>query len=166
MTIGDVGFASMSLTPRAINRATGRVSADVRRKLLVGDRIIVEGPRDDALLALQSPQSGFEAAFAIADVGLATRSVVDAMLMPGARWIGQTLNTVRAQLASDLSIFALHRRGQKTPALAGRMRLKVGDVMLVSDVTMSFNPCATVQIFRCWARRNLRRQRQPKANGP
>ena len=132
VTVGDVGFAAMSLTPRAINRANGRVSADVRRKLLAGDRIIVEGPRDAVLLALRNPQSGFEAAFATSDAGRTTQSVADAILVPGARWIGQTLNTARAQLTPDLSILALHRWGQKAPALAGRMRLKVGDILLVS----------------------------------
>ncbi len=131
-TIAELDFASISLDPLAISREGGRVAAHPRRKLLADDRIIVQGSRDAVLAVLRNPQLGLIAKFGLQPDSASKARVVDAVLMPGACWIGQTLASMRAQLGSEISILALHRRGQAQPALIGRMRLKVGDVLLLS----------------------------------
>lgn len=132
LTIGELEFGAPDVVPRAVSRAGGRFAAHPLRKLLEADRIIVAGPRDAILAVLGDPQLGFAAPLGIPAERPSKLTAVDAVLMPGARWIGQTLNAMRAQLHPDLAILALHRRGQKGPALIRRMRLKAGDVILLS----------------------------------
>ncbi|WP_411892710.1 SLC13 family permease [Yoonia sp. SDW83-1] len=131
-TIGELDFASLSLEPLAVSRPGGRVGPHPRRKLQVADRIIVAGPRDAVLTAIRNPRLDLASDVAASADIAAKTVVVDAVIMPGARWIGQTLKAMRLSLEPDLTIVALHRRGQEAPALIDRMRLKVGDVLLIS----------------------------------
>lgn len=130
--IGDSDFAALALTPLAVSRPGGRLAPHPRRKLQAGDRIIVQGLRDAILAAIKTPELEFAPDATLDPHSTAKRAVVDAVVMPGARWIGQTLRAMRAGIDPDLAIVALHRRGQDAPALIGRMRLKVGDVLLIS----------------------------------
>ncbi len=130
--IGELDFASLSLEPLAVSRPGGRVGPHPRRKLQVADRIIVVGPRDAVLTAIRNPRLDLASDVAASADIAAKTVVVDAVMMPGARWIGQTLKAMRLSLEPDLTIVALHRRGQEAPALIDRMRLKVGDVLLIS----------------------------------
>ncbi len=130
--IGDAEFDTLGLRPLAVSRPGGRLTPHPRRKLQVADRIIVEGPRDAILTAIKSPHLERATQGAQTPQEGPDTAVVDAVLMPGARWVGQTLGRMRADIDPALEVIALHRRGQNAPALIGRMRLKVGDVLLVS----------------------------------
>ena len=131
-TIGELGFCTFAVTPLAVNREGGRVAAHPRRKLLAADRIIVRATRDALIDAASDPHLGLTLNGAKAKDTAAPFILVETILMPGARWIGQTLSSMRADLGPDVQILALHRHGQKAAALIGWMRLKTGDVLLLS----------------------------------
>jgi len=127
-SIGDADFAALALTPLAVSRSGGRLAAHPRRKLAAADRIIVQGTRDAILSALKTPHLELSRN---TDGGAET-AVVDAVMMPGARWVGQTLRAMQADIDPALTIIGLRRRGQTAAALIGRMRMKVGDILLIS----------------------------------
>lgn len=128
----ETGFAAHNLAALAISREGGRVTAHPNRKLHAADRIIVQGTRNAIIEAANHKIDGLVpgADTVVADPKAAI--VTEAVLMPGARWIGQTVKSVRAAIEPGLHLLALHRRDQNAPALLGRMRLKTGDIMLMS----------------------------------
>lgn len=132
MAVSDLDFDAHALTAMAVSREGGRVAAHPRRKLREADRIIVRGARSALIGALGDPQLGLVLKMPAPKDEPAQPILIEAVLMPGARWTGQTLNAARAEFGSDLRILGLHRRGQKTAALIGRMRLKSGDILLMS----------------------------------
>ncbi|MBW4706804.1 SLC13 family permease [Roseobacter sp. YSTF-M11] len=132
MAVGDLGLDARALTALAVSRDGGRVAAHPRRKLREADRVIVRGARAGLLDALGDPLLGLDLDVPAPLDEPAHFILAEAILLPGARWIGQTLRSARAELGSNLCILALHRRGQETAALIERMRLKTGDVLLIS----------------------------------
>jgi di/tricarboxylate transporter len=130
-SVSDLRLDAPAVTALAVSREGGRVAAHPRRKLLQDDRIILRGPRDALIKVAGDPQLGLVPDSSAPFDGATSRILAEVILMPGARWLGQTLNTARANLAPDLRIVALHRSGQTAAALIGRMRLKTGDILLV-----------------------------------
>ncbi|WP_170311865.1 SLC13 family permease [Sulfitobacter sabulilitoris] len=131
-TIGDLGLGGFRVNALAVSREGGRVSADSRRKLRAADRIIVRAPRGALIDAASDPHLGLILADTTPGQIRAPNILVEAILMPGARWIGQSLRSMRRSLRPDLHVLALHRRDQTAPALIGWMRLRTGDVVLLS----------------------------------
>lgn len=130
-SVGEIGFDAHGITALALSREGGRVAAHPRRKLLQDDRIILRGPRDALIKVEDDPELGLVHASPAFEGGAAHPILAEAILMPGARWLGQTLSAVRADLGRDMRIVALHRSGQTAAALIGRMRLKTGDIILL-----------------------------------
>ena len=130
-SLSDLGLDNYSVKALAVSRDSGRVAAHPRRKLLDDDQIILRGPSDALIKIAGDPQLGLALdGFSVHD-DAAPCILAELILLPGARWLGQTLKTVRASLGPDLRIVALHRSGQTGAALIGRMRLKTGDVLLL-----------------------------------
>jgi len=130
-SVGELEFEAHAVTALAVSREGGRVAAHPRRKLLQDDQIILCGPRDALLKIAGDPQLGLAFDSPSLPAGASQRILAEAILMPGARWLGQTLNYARVSLGPDLRIVALHRKGQTSAALIGRMRLKTGDIFLL-----------------------------------
>ncbi len=129
--VGALEFDGHGATALAVSREGGRVAAHPRRKLLQDDQIILRGPRDALLHIAGDPQLGLAFDSPQQHGGTPQPILAEVILMPGARWLGQTLRTARASLPPDLRIIALHRSGQTAAALIGRMRLKTGDILLL-----------------------------------
>lgn len=130
-SVSELGFDTHAVTALAVSREGGRVAAHPRRKLLQNDQIILRGARDALIKVAGDPRLGLVSDSPAPLDGASHRILAEIILMPGARWLGQTLNTARASLQPDLRIVALHRSGQTAAALIGRMRLKTGDILLV-----------------------------------
>jgi di/tricarboxylate transporter len=130
-SVSELRLDAHAVTALAVSREGGRVAAHPRRKLLQDDRIILRGPRNALIKVAGDPQLGLVSDSPVPSDGVSNRILAEVILMPGARWLGQTLNTARASLEPDLRIVALHRSGQTAAALIGRMRLKTGDILLV-----------------------------------
>lgn len=130
LSIKEIDFGDV--TPRAVSRAGGRFEAHPLRKLKEADRIIITGPRSAILAVLGDPKLGLSTFLSPLPKRPSEIEIAEAVLMPGARWLGQTLTAMRAQLPAGLDVLALHRGGQQEPALIRRMRLRAGDVVLLS----------------------------------
>ncbi len=130
-SVSALGFDAYAATALAVSREGGRVAAHPRRKLLQDDQIILRGPRDALMKIAGDPQLGLAFDSPARPAGASNPILAEVILMPGARWLGQTLHAARADLPPDLRIVALHRSGQTAAALIGRMRLKTGDILLL-----------------------------------
>jgi di/tricarboxylate transporter len=130
-SVSELGFDAHAVTALAVSREGGRVAAHPRRKLLQDDQIILRGPRDALAKIAGNPQLGLAPDSPALHDNAPYPILAEVILMPGSRWLGQTLNAARADLGPDLRIVALHRSGQTAAALIGRMRLKTGDILLV-----------------------------------
>lgn len=130
-SVSALGLDSHGVSALAVSREGGRVAAHPRRKLLQGDRIILRGPTAALAKIAHNRQLGLELEGPALPDGAAGHILAEVILMPGARWLGQTLGAAVSDLGRDLRVLALHRSGQTAAALIGRMRLKTGDILLV-----------------------------------
>lgn len=130
-SVSALGLDSYGVTALAVSREGGRVAAHPRRKLLQDDHVILRGPRDGLIKVAADPQLGLAFDCPAAREGSPQPILAEVILMPGARWLGQTLNTARASFGPEVRGVALHRNGQTAAALIGRMRLKTGDILLM-----------------------------------
>ena len=129
--VSALGLDAFGAQALAVSREGGRVAAHPRRKLLEADRIILRGPGEALIKIAANPQLGLDPDVSAPRDGKANRIIAEVILMPGARWLGQSLNAARDGFGPDLRIMALHRSGQTAAALIGRMRLKTGDILLL-----------------------------------
>ena len=155
-SVSELDFDAHAITALAVSREGGRVAAHPRRKLLQDDRIILRGARDALIKVASDPQLGLVSDSPVPPEGATNRILAEVILLPGARWLGQTLKAARASLAPDLRIVALHRSGQTAAALIGRMRLKTGDILLVEG------PRAQVELLDSDPDLSLLMQPQPR----
>ncbi|MFC4424631.1 SLC13 family permease [Deinococcus navajonensis] len=121
------------LTVVAVRRAAETVYAprpdfDIRE----GDTLAVEGPTERILaskntlgVVSKSEQKLQALTGEAGDVRL-----VEAVVMPGSPLLGRTLRESRFRERYGLSVLALHRRDKNYERL-GRMRVRVGDVLLI-----------------------------------
>ena len=129
--VSEIGLDTLGVTALAVSREGGRVPAHPRRKLLEADQIILRGPGDALIKIADDPGLGLKPDAPAPRDGTTHRIIAEVILMPGARWLGQSLNAARAGIGADLRAMALHRSGQTAAALVGRMRLKTGDILLL-----------------------------------
>ena len=130
-SLSDLGLDARDVTALAVSREGGRVAAHPRRKLRQGDQVILRGPPEALMKIAADPQLGLNLDSPTPTRGTSGSILAEAILMPGARWLGQSLTAARAGLGPDLRIVAIQRSGQTAAALIGRMRLKTGDILLL-----------------------------------
>jgi di/tricarboxylate transporter len=124
----NAGFKFVRLL-RAGKPVTGKAEA----KLAAGDVIVVEGRRRDLLKV--KDLSGLELK---ADVHLAEdqdgedeTSIVEGVLMPGSPLIGQSLKSAEFYERYGLKVLGLNRAGFRMPRQLSRIRMRLGDVLLL-----------------------------------
>ena len=124
----DAGFKFVRLL-RAGKTVTGKAEA----KLAAGDVIVVEGRRRDLLKV--KDLSGLELK---ADVHLAEdpdgedeTSIVEGVLMPGSPLIGHSLKSAEFYERYGLKVLGLNRAGFRMPRQLSRIRMRLGDVLLL-----------------------------------
>jgi len=130
-SLSDLGLDARDVTALAVSREGGRVAAHPRRKLRQGDQVILRGSPEALMKIAADPQLGLELDSPTPTRGISGNILAEAILMPGACWLGQSLTAARAGLGPDLRIVAIQRSGQTAAALIGRMRLKTGDILLL-----------------------------------
>jgi di/tricarboxylate transporter len=130
-SVSELGLETFAVTALAVSRKGGRVTAHPRRKLLEADQIILRGSGAALVKIASHPLFGFEPDTPTPRKGTSQPILAEVILMPGARWLSQSVNAARAEIGPDLRIMALHRHGQTTAALVDRMRLKTGDILLL-----------------------------------
>lgn len=139
--VRDLDFDAFALTSLAVSRDRERMAAHPMRKLEAGDRIFVHGSRD-AIMHI-STDKRFASETGWQHKQASEQVFAEAVLMPGARWLGQTLHKMRQEFAPALHIHALHRRGQTEAVSIDRMRLKTADRLLLSGASEDLEKLTT-----------------------
>lgn len=114
-------------------RAGKPVSGKAEAKLAAGDVIVVEGRRRDLLKV--KDLSGLELK---ADMHLAEdpdaedeTAIVEGVLMPGSPLIGHSLKSAEFYERYGLKVLGLNRAGFRMPRQLSRIRMRLGDVLLL-----------------------------------
>jgi di/tricarboxylate transporter len=112
---------SLELAPRAGTR------------LLAGDELIVEGPREELLKVKDVAGIEIKADIELSDPSLRGEevSLVEALLVPGSGLIGHTLRGLQFRERYGLQVLGLNRHGKNVLRRLSRIKLRVGDVLLV-----------------------------------
>lgn len=126
--LSELALADLGVTPLAVDTSKGRVAAHPRRKLHAGDRVIVRA--GVAALARLTGEGRFNL-FGIGN-GPPGREFAEAVLLPGSHWVGHSVARMRQELGDDITVLGLRRLGTEQVARIGRMRLRVGDILLLA----------------------------------
>ncbi len=134
-TVGEAGFGKVwDLNLLAIARPEGLTLPGPDDRLRADDRLIVEGPLEILIgleasrgLAIREPKPG---SYSRVLHGQARR-LVEAVVLPGSDLVGRTLKEFRFRQRFGAGVVALKRHGEPSLERLGRIRIRVGDVLLV-----------------------------------
>jgi len=104
-------------------------------KLIEGDVLLIEGSAEDILSIKDVMGVDIDTGFEASDADLESEEVrmVEAMVVPGSRWVRRSARGAGFRQSTGLSVLAIHspgRSGDFRPELS-RQRLVVGDVLLL-----------------------------------
>jgi di/tricarboxylate transporter len=145
--LADVGQA-LGTTPLGVVRREGTSSANGAEELVrPEDRVVIEGGRDEIVGAadahgVEVPAAG--AARPARDDGAPALVVVEAVVPPGSRLVGRSVEGERLAERLGVELLAIHRRphaqrltklqllgGRRSPPRIAALPISVGDVLLL-----------------------------------
>jgi di/tricarboxylate transporter len=102
-------------------------------RLEEGDVLIVEGSREEILKVKNTAGIDIKPDVKLADPQLRSEDLilVEALLLPGSPLIGRRLGTYRFRERHGLQVLALHRQGETLREKLSRVRLRLGDALLI-----------------------------------
>ncbi len=120
------------LTVLRIMKESGyQVEPRANTKLIVGDKLLVEGNRDD-LVALQDQDVvEFTGEFEEQEALTEELSMAEVILLPGSPMIGRTLWGLNFRDRYGLQVLGINRKGETLRHRISRTRLQVGDQLLL-----------------------------------
>ena len=134
-TLGEAGLGSeLDLTVVKIVRERARYLAPrSNTRLAEGDVLLVEGRRPDVLKVKDIAGIDIKADVDLADSDLQAEDVrlVEAILPPGSPLVGRTLRSHRFRERYGLQVLAIHRHHETLTAKLRKVRLRMGDVLLL-----------------------------------
>jgi di/tricarboxylate transporter len=141
-------------------------------QLLAGDLLLVQGARDEILKV--GPMAGMEIKddMKLSDPQLSESDLrlVEAILLPRSRLLGQTLAGVRFRERFDLQVLAIYRHGEAIRRRISQVPLRMGDILLIQAHRNSSNLNAleednTFHIVNALEEPPFNRKRAPLAVG-
>lgn len=126
---------------------------DALTSLEEGDVLLVEGGRENILQVKEVVGIDIRADVELSDATLQTDDVglIEAILMPDSPLIGRTLNGLRFRDRYGLQVLAINRHGEKLTRKMSRIRLGVGDVLVLQGTRGKIEGLARQNIFRVLA---------------
>jgi len=151
-TLGQAGFgADMDLTVVAVLRGTDTyLPARDSTLLQAGDALLVEGLKEHVLKIKDMPGVEIKADVTLADPN-ATREalkLVEAILLPGSRLIGRSLQNVAFRQQYGVQVLGINRKGKALRQKLSRVSLGVGDVLLLQGDLNSIAALERGDMFR------------------
>lgn len=107
------------------------VTGKDKAPLEAGDVIVVEGRRRDLLRVKDTPGLELKADVHLADPEDAETAIVEGVLMPDSPLIGHTLKSAEFHERYGLKVLGLNRAGFRMPRRLSRIRMRLGDVLLL-----------------------------------
>ena len=130
----DTGF-----TVQRLLRDGKPVTPKDKAALAEGDVIVVEGRRRDLLRLKDAPGLDLKADAHLAGEADEEAAIVEGVLMPDSPLIGHTLKSAEFHQRYGLKVLGLNRPGFRRPRQLSRIRMRLGDVLLLQgrpeDVT-------------------------------
>lgn len=132
-SLEEAPLAERGIQVVEIHRGEARVLPSVSTRILPGDLLLVEAPREALLELEEMPGLSFPATEAgrTLELGGGAEKLSEAMVMPRSDLEGQTLRGLDFRRRFGVSVLALHRRGRGRPVKIGDLPLRVGDVLLL-----------------------------------
>lgn len=98
-----------------------------------GDVLLVEGKREDILRVKEEVGIDIKADVELSVPDLQTEDVglIEAILLPGSPLIGRTLKGLRFREQYGLQVLAINRQGETLTRKMSRIRLRMGDLLVV-----------------------------------
>ena len=113
-------------------RAEKPVTSKDKATLEGGDVIVVEGRRRDLLRVKDTPGLELKADVHLADPAEdGETAIVEGVLMPDSPLIGHTLKSAEFHERYGLKVLGLNRAGFRMPRRLSRIRMRLGDVLLL-----------------------------------
>lgn len=134
-SVAEAGFGKVfDLNLLAIVRGGELTLPGPHDRLEAGDRLLVEGPLETLAglgesrgLAIREPK----AASAARALRGQSRRLVEAVVLPRSDLVGRTLKELRFRQRFGAGVVALKRHGEPLLEKLGRIRIRVGDVLLI-----------------------------------
>jgi di/tricarboxylate transporter len=101
--------------------------------LQAGDVLLVEGPREEVLKVKDTAGIEIKPDIKLSDPNLRSEdsALVEALVVPASPLIGRTLQGLRFRQRYGLQVLGLNRHGKNVLSKLSRIRLRVGDVLLI-----------------------------------
>lgn len=133
LRIAEIDFEALDADVLAVVRAGERMSPHPARKLRAGDELIVRATRDGLLKLRKSSQYGLEPELHFAHRAAQGMDpiVVEAVVMPQSRFVGQSLKQIDFFARTQGIVLAIYRRHRSAPARLENLVLQSGDVLLI-----------------------------------
>lgn len=116
--------------------------------LKVGDKLLVEGNRDDLVALKENSVVGFTGDFTEQQVLTDELSMAEAILLPGSPMIGRTLWGLNFRDQYGLQVLGINRNGETIHHRISRTRLQVGDQLLLQGDPDTVNGLSKNNNFR------------------
>jgi di/tricarboxylate transporter len=133
-TIAESGIGrELDLTVLRILRGDQALVARADSVLEEGDVLIVEGDEEEILKVKDTAGIDIKPDVKLADPELKSEDLllVEALVLPGSPLIGRTLRAYRFRERHGLQVLAIHRHGTTLRMKLSRVRLRLGDALLV-----------------------------------
>lgn len=104
-----------------------------RTKIEAGDVLLVEGKVEELMKVKETAGIEIHAEVKLGDLDLQTDDfkIAELLIPAQSELIGQTVKEVNFRARYDLSVLAIYRHGQSLREKIGRIRLRLGDLLLV-----------------------------------
>jgi di/tricarboxylate transporter len=118
---------------KLVRGGESRSNISSRTKLLAGDHVVLEGLRADILKVKEMPGVELKADAHLADPERPAEelAVVEGAVLPGSPLIGHTLKSAEFKERHGLQVLGLNRPGAVLRSKLSRIRLRLGDVLLL-----------------------------------
>jgi len=125
---------SLGLNILAIVRGTQRIISPLGSEIIrSGDLLLVEGPAESIPAVAATPGLSVKSLPMQDPLTLESDKVkiVEATISYNSPFIGKSLKAINFRHRFDLSVLAIHRRGEVVVDKVGKIRLRAGDVLLI-----------------------------------
>ncbi|MFN2421895.1 MAG: SLC13 family permease [Gemmatimonadota bacterium] len=133
-TLDESGLGrDLNLTVLRILRGDKPLEPRAESRLEAGDVLIVEGEQEEILKVKDTAGLDIKPDVKLADPQLRSEDLVlvEAMVLPGSPLIGRRLGTYRFRERHGLQVLAIHRHQENLRDKLSRVRLRLGDALLV-----------------------------------
>lgn len=149
-TLDEIGLGKeYDLTVLRILKKTGfHVEPRANTLLQPGDKILVEGNRDDLVALEEGGLVDFTGDFKESSEFPKELSMAEVLLLPGSHLVGRTLSGINFRERYGLQVLGVNRKGETIRRRISRTRLQVGDQLLLQGHPDTIDGLGTNNSFR------------------